>query len=349
MESFINHIKVEIKALGKDKNPLVKAWLNESQGIPSQMDSMLQALVTDNPYLKKNYRMWQENPSIPATCRFDMYSCTKDIKRNYLGPKSMLTVRFSRKSYRPHTGGTYVGAITSAFNRDSGLLDKASINLQCDTHPSYPFEEVQEALRITLAHELLHAFEDFNRQCLGVRSLQQALSDRNYSSADDQEDVMQWFTYILDPAEQRAFIAGTVQEIRDGVRKLAKAGRLDRIEKIRDIYPLLKSVELWPMYMGLKHWVEDTQWERLPKWQQDDLLKAYNKLVTKDENSPLNSAITTYNQMVKKIKYRWSSFDERLKKAISKAVTTALYDSSPKDPKLVGENSLKNSIIYQAY
>ena len=50
MESFLNHIKVECKALeeGRRSNPFVKAWLAEGQGAPDQLDQMLQAILSSS-------------------------------------------------------------------------------------------------------------------------------------------------------------------------------------------------------------------------------------------------------------------------------------------------------------
>lgn len=349
MESFLNHIKVECKALeeGRRSNPFVKAWLAEGQGAPDQLDQMLQAILSSS-FLKWTYENWTKDSQTPASCKFDMYPFTKNIERNFIGPKSYLVVEFSRSPYAPETSGRYRGAATSRFNKDTGLLDEAIVIVDCVTHPHCSYLQVLKSIRVSLSHELIHAFEDFNRQCIGGRSLGLALADRKYPKITDVKNPLHWLAYVLDPAEQKTFIGQSVLEIQDKIRDLAKAGRLDQFENIRNVDQVLKLTEFWNTYDHLRNFIEFTQWDRLPKFHQDRIVAQYNEKIVGDSRSPFNRPITTYNQFLKKLRYRWSRFDETLKKKISQAVATELYKVSPQDPAFP-KNSLKESIIYQAY
>lgn len=355
MKSFLDHIRLECKILEEGRQnytPFMKAWLAEGQGIPDQLENMLEAILS-NSIIERRYGEWQKDPTITYVVRFDMYPLVKDIKRNFIGPGSILTIKFSKSSGDPDAGGVYGGDREDpSFNRETGLLENAEISLRCSTYPQISFEVVQKRLRSSLSHELVHAFEDFNRQSTGGRSLMQALSDRSYPGGpegEDREKVLAWLAYILDPAEQKTFIAQTALEVRDGVRNMKRTGRLDRFENIRNIDRILEMTEFWKAYEGLRSWVEETPWERMPKWRQEKIVALYNSLVKKDDLSPFNRPVTTYNQFLKKLRHRWRAFDHDLKNRVSQAAATALYTERPTDPALPKREKLSESIFYQAY
>lgn len=333
----------------------MKAWLAEGQGIPDQLENMLEAILS-NSIIERRYGEWQKDPTITYIVRFDMYPLVKDIKRNFIGPGSILTIKFYKSSSSPDVNGVYGGDKEDPkFNQETGLLEIADISLRCETYPQTSFEVVQKQLRSCLSHELVHAFEDYNRQCQGGRSLMQALGDRSYTGGpkhegDSLEVIMHWLAYILDPAEQKTFIAQTALEVRDGVRNMKRAGRLDRFENIRNIDRILEMTSFWQAYEGLRSWVEETPWERMPKWRQEKIVALYNSLVKRDDLSPFNRPITTYNQFLKKLRHRWRAFDHDLKNKVSQAAATALYTERPTDNfSIPPKEKLSESIFYQAY
>lgn len=351
MENFLAHILLECKDQERDYvkvNPFLKNLLAESNGVPDQLEDMVQALLAD-PEIEKTYKKWQKAPREVASCSLEMYPRVKDIKRNYIGPGGMLNVEFNFTGYvEPRCRGLYLGVNTAQLQAETGLLEDASILLQCKCSNHTPFFRVKAKLELALSHELVHAFEDFNRQCLGS-SLKQALISRDYKPVKDKSEIQQWFAYILDPAEQHAFIAETCLQVQREVEKMKKIGKLDRFENIRNIDQVLENTEIWEIYEHLKDWIENTQWDKVPAWKQKEFLDYYNSLVTKDRRSPLQGGeIRTYNQFLKKIQHRWKSFDQNLKVKVSQAFAKALYSVDVVDPPLP-KNSLKESIIYQAY
>lgn len=349
MERFLTDIKIECKYLTEGKvNPFLNSWLNEGQGLPSQLDAMLQKIF-ESSVIERTYQEWQKAPAYPAVCTFDMYSCTKGVERNFIGPGSLVRIKFLRGQL--DCGGEYEGAVSGRYNQETGLLEKAKINLECYSYSTTAWQEIQRIIKTCLAHELTHAFEDFNRRSMGGKNLGKVIGNRGYRSVRDEEEgiseEMQWLSYLLDPTEQKAFISQTVLEVQDGIKNLKRVGRLDRFEKIRNVDQVLQMTTFWPTYTYVRDYVEESQWDRLPKYRQDALVKMYNKLVPGDLTSPFHRSINTYNQFLKKLKTKWHEFDNKLRTKVSQAVATALYDVSEK-PEEKG-NKISESIFYQAF
>lgn len=349
MERFLTDIKIECKYLTEGKvNPYLNSWLSEGQGLPSQIDAMLQKIF-ENSFIERSYKDWQNSTIYPAVCTFDMYSRVKDVERNFIGPDSTLRIKFLRGD--TDCGGAYEGAVSGEYNQATGLLEKAKVNLDCYASSQVPWSVVQRLLKTSLAHELTHAFEDYNRRSMGGTSLGKVVGNRGYQGGKDKVDgvseEMQWLAYILDPVEQKAFISQTVLEIQDGIKNLEKTGRLDRFEKIRNVDQVLQMTNFWPTYEYVRSFVEESQWDRLPKFKQDEFVQMYNRLVPGDVTSPSHRSITTYNQFVKKMKAKWYEFDNKLRTRVSQAVANALYDVSPKPEKK--DYKISESFIYQAF
>lgn len=355
MEEFLDHIKIAYKLLTEDSrvgnNPFVKTWLAESRGIPSQLDEMIDKILAA-PVWEKAYKIFQEQEGKGVVkVSFDMWRVTKDVDRNFLGPGSYLELYFRQTDWtrRPNCYGAYSGAVTAKWNKEACYLEDATIVLQCATAPNFDIGVIKRYARGILAHELVHAYEDFNRRALNTKTLTRALADRNYTSPneDPNMDVVNMFTYVMDPAEQKAFIASSIDDIKSVVRSFRKAGKLDRFENIRNFEYLLKYTQFWPIYSDLRNFVEHTQWDRLPEHQQRKLLDKYNWLVGGNVNSRRPE---TYNQLVKKIKNRWYKFDQDLKVKVGQAAADALHSEYPIDPNLKeNKTSLFDSLINQAY
>ena len=349
MERFLTDIKIELKYLTEGKtNPYLTAFVNEGQGLPSQLDAMLEKIF-ESSLIQRTYEEWQKSSVYPATCVFDMYNCTKDVKRNFIGPGSYLTIKFMRGE--TDCGGEYEGAVSGEYNKKTGLLDKAKINLECYANKTTVWSHVEYLLKTSTAHELTHAFEDFNRRSMGGLSLGKVVGNRGYQggakSIEGVSEEMQWLAYLLDPGEQHAFISQTVREIQEGVRNLKRLGRLDRFEKIRNIDQVLQMTSFWPTYEFVRTYVEESQWDRLPPYRQAELIKMYNKVLPGDINSPFDRPINTYNQFLKKMKARWYAFDNKLRTRVSQAVASALQ--SEEAPKSDKRGRISESFIYQAY
>lgn len=351
MKSFVDHIKLECQFLAEKQarpNPFLKTWLSEGQGIPDQLDNMLRAILTA-PVLQKTFQSWLRKPTEDQVCKFDMYGRTKDVKRNFIGPDSYLVVRVTKsRNGVPDCEGVYEGSGKSRFNRESGLLENAGASFTFEATEDLDLGQMLVYFKYTLAHELVHAFEDFNRQCEGKPDLNTTLANRRYKSVEDEKDPLQWMTYLLDPSEQKAYIAQAVSEVQDAVKYLKKAGRLDMFENIRNLDNVLKFTQFWATYESTRDWIENMQWNRLPEFRQKKYVEDYNKLVQGDLASPHTRPVKNYNQFLKKIQHRWSEFDQKMRVKVGQAVARALYTEKPKDPHLVSRK-LSESIIYRAY
>lgn len=354
MEGFILHAKAETLLRleeekqsfgGRKPNVLLESWLKEEQGLPSQIMEMVDRICSSSTL----ERFWKQSKGEKKSfIVFDMYGSTKDVERNFIGPKSYLRLSILDPEKYPVFGGAYTG-VDSKYNEidpETGLLKGAEITLRLGISTDKPFRALQAQLRSPLTHELIHIYEDYNRRHLNRPDIFQAIADRGYTdpnSPDGFDQELKYFTYLMDSSEQKAFIGEAVSDVISTLRKMEKAGKLDRIEKIRNIDNFLPCTEFWGLYSNVRDWVEKMQWDRLPVWKQKALLTAYNSLVQGQGRAPKN-----YNQLVKKIKFRWSEFDKNLKVKVGQAISKFIYPVVPTDPAFP-KKRLSESIFYQAY
>ena len=354
MERFLTDIRIECKYLAEGQlNPYMQAWINEGQGIPNQLDTMLEQILSNN-LIQKTFEEWVKDPSLPRVCSFDMCTRTAVVDGNFLGPGSTLSIKFLQKEKDRDTdiSGYYGGVVPGRFNKSTGLLDGAKVHLTCHTDPQDSFKRVRQFIKTGLAHELTHVFEDFNRRCTGVSSLSKALRDRDYQNLVDGgagiPEELQWLTYVLDPAEQKAFIASAVSDINDCVKSFKKKGVLDRLENIRNIDKVLQMTDFWSTYAYIRDYVENYQWDRIPPYKQEEFVMSYNALVQGDASSPFSREINTYNQFLKKLRAKWTEFDNKLRTKASQAFVSALYNAEAEEqPNKT--NKISESFIYQAF
>lgn len=346
MESFLNHIKLEcllrenLRGGFFDEKLPLKLWINEGQGIPGQLYEMLRAIFT-NPALDRAWK--SRNPLETWTYRFDMYPYVEQVPRNFLGPKSYLRITAFPSEDMGSDGGSYEGARTATLNRESGLLEGASIEVRVQVPGPKPYHAFKNACASSLGHELLHAFEDYNRRMVGRDDLYTSLVKRGYTSPDGSLEHIKWFTYVLDPAEQRAWIVSFVSDVEKVLTYLQKTDRADMISGVRNIDKYLQMSRSWGVYEYLRDWVREEAWKEMDQDHQNEFVKRYNTLVKGTGRAP-----KTFNQLVKKIKFRWEEFDRNLKTRVSQAVARILDSGIPRDPVFPGK-TLAESIIYQAY
>lgn len=334
MENLDLEILLEGRNLVKERPELKqdifwKHWLMESQGIPSQLDEMIEAILMDSILtdIFNNY-----NGTEPRRAAIQISGKVKDVPGNFIGENSFL--KFIVTPEDRETG--YVKSGKLKYNEETGLLDNVEIFVQLSAPYRLRPEILKAKLRSTLSHELVHVYEDYCRQKGGKDSLATSLQQRNYRSVEDPTNQFEWFQYLLDPAEQRAFIAETVDDVCQLIRTARKLGRLDKLSGIRDISNLLNKTEFGPTYKELWWWVEMTQWDRMPSYQQKILVDKFEKATGYG---------VRYDRMVKIIRNRFRDFDKRLRTKISQAVVREL---SPEEREDIQEN-LQVPLIYSAF
>lgn len=350
MESFLNHIRLEgllqaqrLEGLCREKKSLAEQWLCEKQGLPKQIADLAETVI-NYEYLR---RAWEDFTGTETwQARFDMYGAVKDIEGNFIGPKSYLRIRVYNP-LNPHANmeGIYEGVDKSEYSKETGLLEKASIGIEITMKSNRPFSTFAATLKSMVAHELLHAYEDYQRQKRrseeGENPRTPSLWDSlkgNYVGSGDES--MRYLLYLTNPTEQNAFIGQAIFDIRKLLKILQKTGKLDDVVNVRSLDTFLKMAHFWPAYEDIRDWIENMQWDRLPRHAQDRFLNQYRTITGKGTE--------TYKQMLHQLRRKWNDFDDKLKSQIGKAVAEFLTPRYPIDTFTTG-NKLSESIFYQAF
>lgn len=331
MKEFTNYILLEGRLMLASKPELRKNifwqhWLQESQGIPSQVEALTKAIVNCRTV---NWIL-QDYSGEKSSMIFDLYPLVRKLEGNFLGPKSFLRVTVSPEQSRE---GAFYSAKKVAYNKETDQLD--GVEIQAQVFGRRNKELTRNVLQSILAHELTHVYEDFSRRRAGKESLTASLKARNYSGVEDPENQMEWFCYLMDPAEQRANIAETVDNIKQLIQVARKAGKLDSLSGIRSIEKLIDMTEIGPTYREIRSWIESTQWDRMPKFRQEVFIDEYERI---------SGNRVPYRRLVTILQETWAKFDKKLKVRISQAVVAALAE----EPEQVQEEK-KLPIIYAAY
>lgn len=331
MDEIFSHILLEAKMQHLDSNPMMKSLLREFQGVPDQLEPMLDAILAT----PKIAEYWEEDGAEENydtfTVEFDMYPQVKGIDKNFLGPESYLRIVVEDaylaafKGKRPGIKGGYVGEIP-VLDREAGLLKYACIEIKAIVDKSEGLEKVLGAIRPTLAHELLHVYEDFNRRITDRDSLLVALSKHNYNRQRSYEDRKFSYlcNYFLDPAEQRAFITGFCADIQATLSDAAKAGKL---RNARDIESFLALSRYWKRYDELKSYIYNKRFYGItdPKVQKE-YVDAWNRMVSTGEGT--SRPAKSYKDFLNKFFLRWEKFDDTLKRRVSQVVSRNLANFS---------------------
>ena len=325
---------------------ILESWINEEQGLPSQIVDMVDKILSSSLL----ERTWSHVGPETQHITFDMYPLVKDVRRNFIGPNSMLRLTIYNPdddiSKKKGYNGAYTGSDDSELDPETGTLSGANINFRFPFPRNNSIEQLRWFLRSPLSHELIHVYEDYNRRHLNRPDLFSAIRDRDYSNPENPDNLdqdLKYFAYVLDPAEQKAYIGETVADVKAVLAKLEKQGKLDKVRGYRTLDSFLQYTDFWGLYSTVRYWVENTQWDRMPVWRQKVLLQQYNQLVGGSGRAP-----KTYNDLVKKIQFRWSEFDKNLKTKVGQAVAHYLVKPVPTDP-ILPKNKLSESIFYQAF
>ena len=193
-ESLKLHILTECRVLISNtpdlrNDPFWRSWLTESQGIPSQIDDMLNAIFGDEEVIEF---LEQSNQDGHGEVTFDFHELVKDVPGNFIGAKSYLGFQALTPEdvETKGTGGGFMAGLNDLnYNKETGLLDGVRIYIKYPA--TYKVLQVKTlGLKSTLSHELLHAYEDYCRRkgSDNGSSLGRAARLRKYRSAKGVND-----------------------------------------------------------------------------------------------------------------------------------------------------------------
>ena len=307
VKSFLDHFLVEYKYGGyyQGKNPIVNAWmLNESAGLLPGLDEMLNLIMNQ---IKSEWT--DETLSEGDLIEVDLYKTLKNHPNNFFGEKSILSLVIPDSSEPVARGGSYEGSGVAEYQESSDTLQFADIEIKMRPPRRMPQEIVLSQIEDMIAHEMIHAYEDYQRQKAKKGDLSDYLNQTNYG-AMFQKDVatdLRMYTYLLNPMEQRAFVASFAQEI----KKLKRQGILG--DDPRNMTDVLKKTQFWNNYEHAHNFVEVVKNIKNCTWGgQQRILDAYNKV------SPEQFRVGTVKALQKIVPQRWYKAMDYLKVRIAK-------------------------------
>lgn len=320
-KSFLDHFLVEFKYGGYygGKNPLLGAWVvNESGGVLPGLDEMLEAIISNFELQSNSDTVAEGSEEI----EINLYKVLKGLPDNFIGKDSWLTV--SVKSAFGHDGKDNRGAYSNQarLGRISKLLRDVNIAIVITPEKNEQDEHFYDRLKTLIAHELLHAYEDYSRQKNRVDSLNTVALRSNYAALKNTPDLqkdMRFFFYMINPVEQRAFVQTFYQEL----KKLQRQGLLDHPRNVSDV---LKKTDFWCNYETAQEFVDQVKYIRNTNQSyQAKVLDLYNKV------APENMQVQNIKQMQYAVPKVWEKNLQFIKTRVGKQLASLFSENQTEE------------------
>lgn len=179
------------------------------------------------------------------------------------------------------------------------------------------FMDALYCTKVALCHELLHAYEDYQRRINGKPSIMDASLTNGYYGAkalignkDNIKSVVADLIYRLTSFERNAYSSQLYSEIENG----------DQIFSREDVFNNIKKSHAYGDYKRLKNNVAALN---LLTGENDrkSVIDAYNEAISKSQQlNPSLKLVSTYSQFLKVINSNWRKFDKKFRTNCDKMV-----------------------------
>ncbi len=142
-------------------------------------------------------------------------------------------------------------ALNSTFDKNGKFRMEIIINITCSN-----IYDIFRTARVVVAHEVLHAYEDYNRRLNGKQSLEAfydngyyGAAEEVYSENNEPEKTLAYVIEFLSDVERNAYISQTMSELED--IKMCHAPKPDAFLTV------LKQTESFNALMNVRRIVSD--------------------------------------------------------------------------------------------
>lgn len=178
----------------------------------------------------------------------------------------------------------------------------------------------------TLSHELLHAYEDYQRRSHGKANLCDVFFQSPYpvfskmmvdASVPQGQKALFTILYFLNPTERNANLATLYAELKTNCLFLSRDNILSAI----------KNTTYYKEYNIYKSAIEFLYQVRHNKMGGESFLAAYNSAITMMETYGISlPKMKSFNQLIKFIWVQWRKYDRKWKQNVNKVVYDILDD-----------------------
>lgn len=179
------------------------------------------------------------------------------------------------------------------------------------------FMDALYSTRAALCHELLHAYEDYQRRINGKPSIMDASLTNGYYGAkalignkDNIKAIVADLIYRLTSFERNAYVSQLYSEIENGKQIFCR----------EDVFNNIKKSHAYSDYKRLKNNVTALNLLTAEN-DRKSVIDAYNETISKSQHlNPSLKLVSTYSQFLKVINSNWRKFDKKFRRNCEKMV-----------------------------